>query len=122
MSADMKRVTIEIVTDASGDYTTETIPLTGGVYQYRYIPDASTPLDTGADLTIAGRDTGIEIATLTDIGTSAFTKAPRQLSHGVTGTAGSNSDAIIAVDEPLDITVAQGGNVRSGVLHIWIAR
>lgn len=37
------RIFVAATTDASGDFTTETIPVEGRVLQYRYIPDASSP-------------------------------------------------------------------------------
>lgn len=120
MAARLKTVRVEITTDDSGDFTTTTIPLQGGVYQYRYTPDGSNPLDTGADLDIVGADTGIVVANQDDIGTSAFTKAPRQATHGIDGTADDGA-ALIAINERLTVTIANGGDTLSGVLHIWLA-
>ena len=121
MTAKLVRSVTQILTDAGGNFTTETDALYGAVYQYRYVPDTTNPLATGADLTIVGRDTGVSIANLTDIGTSAFTRSPRQLTHAPDGTASSAAEGLIVIDEPLVITVAQGGNADAGTLYIWIA-
>jgi hypothetical protein len=122
MTAQLKRETISILTDGSGDFEVSTDKvINGGIYQLRYVPDATNPLATGADITIVGRDTGVVVATLTDIGTAAFTLAPRQVPHATDGTAGANSTELIILNEPLTITVAQGGADDAGTLYIWYA-
>ena len=120
------RIIVAVTTDAAGDFTTDTIPVEGRVLQYRYIPDGSAPLATGADLTITGKDTGLVVAAQTNIGTSAFTKAPRQAVHDTGGVAslyaaaGEPVEDYIWVNEALTVTVAQGGDTLSGTIHIWV--
>src|ERR1017187_8214174 len=79
---------VSVTTNASGAFTGYTpMPVSGRLEHIRYVPNASTPLDTGADVTVTGESSGIAVTTLTDIGTSAFTTAPRQAIHGATGSA-----------------------------------
>lgn len=61
--------------------------------QYRYIPDPTTPLAAGADLDITGEITGVVISNQDNIGTVAFTKAPRQATHDAAGVASLFADA-----------------------------
>ena len=122
----IKTITVAITTSSGGAFTEDTIPVSGRVLQYRYVPDGSSPLDTGADLDIVGKTTGVIVANQDNIGTSAFTKAPRQAVHDVTGAAslyaagGEPVETFIYVNEALTVTIANGGNTLSGTLHIWI--
>lgn len=124
MHADRQILTLAV--NASGAATVYSDRVTGRVLQLRYVPDATTPLDTGADLTITGEETGVAIATLSNIGLSAFTKVPRQATHGVTGTAlvyaGTDAVAepVYLAGERIKVVVAQGGVSMTGTLHILI--
>lgn len=126
----MQLITVAITTDSSGDFSKSEPVLTSGgrLVQYRYVPAASNELDTGADLTISGATSGIVYVSQSNIGTSAFTKAPRQAVHDTGGTAslyaagGEPVEGYIFVGgEPLSIVVAQGGDTKSGTLYLWIA-
>lgn len=125
----VNRQQIALAVDASGDQTAySTDKVTGQVLQIRYVPDASTPLDTGADLTITGEDSGVAILTKLNIGTSAFTVAPRQASHLASdGTASLYAAAGVPVTVPvalanerIKVVVAQGGNAKLGTLHVYV--
>jgi len=123
MFIDLHSLTLTV--NASGAATVySTLPVSGRVLQMRYVPHATTPLDTGADLTITGEDTGVAIATLSNIGTAALTKLPRQPTHGLTGTAlvyaGTDAVAepVYVAGERIKVVVAQGGVSKSGTLHI----
>src|SRR6185436_13795262 len=123
----IERHVLTLTVNASGAATVYTSKVVSGpVLQLRYIPDATTPLDTGADLTITGEDTGIAIATLSNIGTSAFTKLPRQATHGITGTAlvYASTDPVAeppyVAGERIKCVVAQGGVSLTGTLHLLI--
>lgn len=119
--------TVDITTDASGDFTAVTPDIEGAVLQYRYVPDGTSPLDTGADLDIVGTKTGIVVSNQDSLGTSAFTKGVRHATHGIDGVAAyyhSNVDEpvekpIYIGGESLTVTIANGGNVLSGTLYIW---
>jgi len=119
--------TISVTTDSSGDFSINTGPVIGRVVQYRYVPDGTSPLATGADLTIEGATTGISVASQSNIGTSAFTKAPRQGATAQDGSAllyASGGEAvpvpIIVIGEQLSITIAQGGASTAGTIYIWV--
>jgi hypothetical protein len=117
-----------LTVDASGNatvYSDQTVH--GEVRQIRYVPDGSIPLATGADLTITGEGSGLVIATLTDIGTSATQWAPRQATHSTVGAAAlyaaagsAVNDRIGIVGERIKVAVAQGGVSKTGVLYIWV--
>lgn len=121
------RYTLDLTVSAGGAATVYTPePVNGRVLQLRYVPDGTSPLDTGADLTVTGEVTGVAIATLTDIGTSAFTKVPRQATHGVTGTAlvYASTDAVAEpvylAGERIKVVVAQGGTSKIGTLYVTV--
>lgn len=122
------RQVLDLTVNASGDATVyTTLPVTGRVLQLRYVPHASTPLDTNADVTVTGETTGVAIATLTNIGTSAFTTVPRQATHDVTGAALVYIAAGQPVTEPvylagerIKVVVAQGGASKIGTLHVAV--
>jgi hypothetical protein len=123
----IERQILTLTVNASGDATVYSDkPLSGRVLQLRYVPHASTPLDTGADLTITGEDTGVAIATLTNIGTVGFTRVPRQATHGVTGTAlvyaGTDpvAEPVYLAGERVKVVVAAGGVSKTGTLHVVI--
>jgi hypothetical protein len=120
---------VAITTDSGGAATAYTqMPVTGLVEWLRYHPDGTNPLDTGADLVITGESSGIAIATLGNIGTSAFTKAPRQPTHDVAAGAAITYDGTHAVNEKIalsgeriKVAVAQGGNTLSGTLEFAVS-
>jgi hypothetical protein len=124
----IERLVLTLTVNASGDATvySPTI-LMGRVLQLRYVPDASDALATGADLTITGETTGVAVATLANIGTSAFTRVPRQATHGADGSASLYAVGGEPVEEPvylagerLKVVVAEGGVSKTGTLHVLI--
>jgi hypothetical protein len=123
----IERHSLTLTVNASGAATVYSDKaVSGRVLQLRYVPDATTPLDTGADLTITGEDTGVAVATLSNIGTAAFTKVPRQATHGVTGTAlvyaGTDpvAEPVYLAGERLKCVVAQGGVSMTGTLYVLV--
>lgn len=124
----IERHDFTLTTDSSGNATVYSTGIaTGLIRQIRYVPDGTNPLATGADLTITGETTGLVIDTLTDIGTSATQWAPRQATSSVAGAASLYAAAGTAVNDQIGISqerikvaVAQGGNVKTGVLYIWV--
>ena len=117
---------INILTSAAGAFSQTFAPKHGKFMQYRYVPDGTSPLDTGADLDIVGAQTAFVYANQDNIGTSAFQKLPRYATHDETGAAslyaagGEPVEGLMAVAEPLTVTIASGGNALKGVLYIWI--
>jgi hypothetical protein len=121
-------IKVDVLTDGSGNFSYTTMPVTGVIEHVRYTPDASAPLDTGADLDIVGGRSGIVVANHDDIGTSAFTRAYRQATHGVTGAAAlyaaggtAVNDKIAIAGEVLTLTIAQGGAAKAGVFEIVLS-
>jgi hypothetical protein len=115
-----------ILTDSSGAWTETVMPLAGHLRQYRYVPDAISPLDTNADLDVVGAQSGFVYVNQDNIGTSAFQKLPRYATADETGTAslyaaaGEPVEGFMSVAEPIKATIAGGGSVKKGVLYIWI--
>jgi hypothetical protein len=102
-------------------------PVMGEIRQITYLPDGTSPLDTGADLTITGEVSGIAIATLTNIGTATATWSPRQATHTTAGAAALYAAAGVAVldrialaGERIKVVVAQGGVSLKGQLFILV--
>ena len=115
-----------ITTSAGGAWSQTIQPLPGKLQQYRYVPDGTSPLDTGADLDVVGAQTAFVYVNQDNIGTSAFQKLPRYATHDETGAAslyaaaGEPVEGIMSVAEPITATIANGGNALKGVLYLWI--
>jgi len=111
----------DIVTDASGNAT---VYLSHGLNRkpngfliaLKYTPGT---LDTGADLTITGEDSGIPIMIKTNAGTSTVFYYPRALINQVAdGAAGASGTERIPIrDERIKVVVAQGGNAGAGSIE-----
>lgn len=118
-----ERHQVAIVTAADGSFTGYTPVLTGRVLGVRL---DSVDLDSGIDITITGESTGIAILALTDQGGSDATYYPRHQVCGPTGTAltydGTRTvnEPPLIVNERIKVLVAQGGNVKSGTLHLLV--
>jgi hypothetical protein len=124
----MERYTFTLTTDAGGAATVLSgQPVNGRVQQIRYVPDGVAPLDTNADLVITGENSGQPIGTLTNIGLAAVGWAPRLPTHDLAGAASlyaaggtAVTDYIALANERIKVVVAQGGNVKTGTLSIWV--
>jgi hypothetical protein len=119
-----KSYAIAFTTDASGDAVVYSGTFANGrlvevIYTY---DDAAT----GADFTCVGRTTGKALLTITNAATSTVTWRPRDVIHPVANTGagsaltydGTNEiyEGIWLVDEEIQVTVAQGGDTKSGTL------
>lgn len=121
----MTRLDFPITTNASGDATVYASQIIDGeIRQMRYVPGT---LATGADLTVTLEGSGLAIVTITDAGTSNIQWAPRQATHTIAGAASlfaaggtAVTDRIAVCQERIKLVVAQGGNVASGTLYIWV--
>lgn len=119
---------VSVTTDASGDAEAFTHNVAGRVLQVRYVPDATSPLDTGADLDITCETSGVVVANHDDIGLSAFTRAYRQATHDTAGAASETDDTtgtpvldyVWAGGERLKLTIANGGDTKSGTFFIYV--
>lgn len=111
----------DIVTDASGAATVylshgQNRKPNGFLVALKYTPGT---LDTLADLTITGEDSGIPIITVTNAGTSTVFYYPRAFPNAVTTAAAGtvSSESIPIKDERIKVVVAQGGNAGTGSIE-----
>jgi hypothetical protein len=123
----MRRLSVAVTTDGSGNATGYTEPVSGWVAAIAYVPHASTPLDTGADITITGNTSGIPIVTITDLGTVAVTVHPRAATKSTAAAAAlyaaggtAVNDRIPVADEAIKIVVASGAATKSGTFHVYV--
>ena len=123
----VERLALAVTTDASGNATVYSGVIHGQVLQVRYVPDGTSPLDIGADIDLTGETSGLVVIDKDNIGTSAFTVAPRQATHSVGLAAalyaagGEAALAPIAIaGERLKLVVANGGNTKLGTFYIWV--
>jgi len=125
----IRRYTIAVTTAADGTATAYSQGTANGrVYQVCYVPHATTPLDTGADIVLTGNTSGVIVLDLDNIGTTAFTSAPRQATHlASTGAASlyaaggtAVTDYVVVADEAFKLTVASGADTKSGTFYVYV--
>lgn len=125
----VERHVLSVTTDGAGAATVYSDkPVTGCVLQVTYVPDGTSPLDTGADLTITGEASGVAVVTKANIGTAAFTLAPRQPTHGAADGAAALyaaggaavNDCVALAAERIKLVIAQGAATKSGVFHVYV--
>lgn len=124
MSTKNELIQVDILTDASGDFTYDTGPVNGTIDWYRYVPG---DLSANWDLTIAGKRSGVSIVANTTMAATAAQLAPRQPTSDAAGAASLYAsggepveDRIAVADEQLTVTVANGGATKSGTLFICV--
>ena len=121
----LSRFAVPVTTDAAGAATAYTGKVTlaaqGLLWAVYYVPDATVPLDTGADITITEEDTGKAILTITNLGTVAVEKVPRVQACDPTGAAITGVYDLAAVQGRIKIVVAQGGNAKAGTFYVYVA-
>ena len=113
---------IEIVTNSSGAATVHLThglsrKLNGFLVCIKYTPGT---IDTGADLTITGEESGIPILTKANAGTSVVFYYPRALINAVAdGAAATNASEFIPIkDERIQVVVANGGDTKTGSIEV----
>ena len=123
------RIRAAILVDASGVATATVIGSAfGRIVGIAYDPTAGAggTMDTGADLTLTDGDSGATIWSLANAGTSPLFKRPTM---AVTDNAGAaitpattandiNRDIFVAGN--IKLAVAQGGNVMTGALDVFV--
>ncbi len=114
---------VALSADASGDVTAYTPVVTGKIQTIRY---DKTDFADGVDFTITVEGTGENVWTDTNVNASE-TVAPRQATHDTAGDASLYAAAGEAVEdhncvanERIKIVVAQGGNAKTGTIHVVI--
>ena len=120
----LRRFVVPVVTDASGNATVYSPPLSGYVHEIHYI---KTDFANGVDFTITAEATGENIWTQSDVN-AAVVVAPRQATHSTVGVAAlyaaggtAVNDRIALGRDRVKIAIAQGGNAKSGAFHIVVA-
>lgn len=126
-SAQIAVHTVSLTTDASGDVTAYTTGTFGQVLAVRYVPDATSPLATGATLTITDNTTGLQVLAVSNLGLSARDFAPRMFTMTTTGgialyTGGGESVLDpVPVAGAIKVVVAAGGNAKIGTVYIFVS-
>ena len=117
----LEKMKASIVTDASGNATVYLPPdvnnkPNGLLMAIKYTPG---DIDTGADLTITGEDSGTPILTVTNAGTSNVFYYPRALLNDVADAAqGSGGTEIIPIcKERIKVVVANGRDTKTGSIE-----
>jgi hypothetical protein len=121
-------VTVPVLTDGAGAFSASITAPGCRLLQYRYVPDGTAPLDTGADLDVVGAKTGFVYINQDNLGTSAFQKLPRHATHDETGAASLYAaagepveDLMHVAHEALTVSIANGGAAKAGTLYFWFA-
>jgi len=121
----MKRLSVTMTTDSSGDATSYVGDgvLHGNIHAIRYVKD---DFADGVDVAITGNTSGIAILSVTNMNATA-TYFPRYATCDETGVAslyaGSGEpveDRIPIANELIKIVVSSGGDKKSGTFHIWV--
>lgn len=120
----IKRETVNVTTDASGDATAYSKVVNGRILSVQYV---KTDFADGVDFTITLETTGRGLWTESNVNAAAI-RAPRQPAHSQVGAAlyfNDESDEpvvapICADDERVKIVIADGGDTKSGTFHITI--
>lgn len=119
----VQRETVTVTTDASGDATAYSGPVTGRILTVRYV---KTDFANGSTFTLTSEATGETIWTEAAVNASA-TRAPRQATHSTAGAASlfaaggtAVTDHIAVANDRIKIVVSAGGNTKTGVFHLTI--
>lgn len=112
---------IPVTTNASGVAVAESVPVYGLLMRISYKPDASTPLDTGASISLVESQSGLPLYSQAAIGLTAFTKLPRRpISSSIDGTDSTAVFDYIPVADKVTLSVSAGGNVKKGTFYmVW---
>ncbi len=116
-----EKFSVTPTTDASGDATSYSAPITGRIHSIIY---TKTDYASGVDFAITTESTNQGLWTESNVDASA-TVAPRQPTHDLVGAASLYAAAgegveteIVLVNERVEIVIASGGNTKSGTFVI----
>ncbi|QEH81184.1 hypothetical protein EIK56_25110 [Sphingomonas sp. C8-2] len=119
----MRRIIVEVTTDASGNAAALSPRISGEIHQIEYV---KTDFADGVDFTIEGEATGVDLWVESNVNASAA-RAPRQPTHSQAGAAllyasggTAVADRIAIANDRVKIGIAQGGNAKKGTFHILI--
>lgn len=121
----VRRHTIDITTDGSGNATVYSPIVSGIIQQIAYVKDGgANPFANGVDFTITLEATGENVWTQADVNASAVV-APRQPTHSQAGVAalyaagGTGVFAAIGVSrDRVKFAIAQGGATKVGRFYL----
>lgn len=121
------RQSVTVTTDADGNAVAYSDLVTGLLHTIRYVKDATTPYADTVDFTITAEATGETLWAESDV-TASKTVAPRQPTHSTAGAAALYAAAGAAVNDHIGlskdrvkITLAQGGDTKTGTFHIVVS-
>jgi len=112
----IKRTSIALATDGSGDCTAYSSSVAGHVIGFYY--DRGTLDNATTDITVTEEFTGAPLLTLTNV-TATARYRPRVATHDVNGVATGALDAPAVVGR-IKVVVAQGGASKAGTLYAYI--
>lgn len=119
MNLQTKNVTL--TTDASGNASVDTAPVKGRIFSVIYNKD---DFADGVDFNLSTKNTNQNVWVENDVN-AAKSVSPRQPLHDTSGAGSLYASGgepveghIYAVDEPITITVANGGDTKSGSFTI----
>jgi hypothetical protein len=122
----MRRFKITLTTAADGTVTGYSPRISGKINQIEYVKAGAGNFDDGVDFTITGEATGIGLWTESNVNASAV-RAPRMPTHSQVGAAllyaaggVAVADKIALGNDRVKISIAQGGNAKSGTFHILV--
>lgn len=118
---------LDLLTASDGSFTGYFPVVSGLLQSLVYVPDGTSPLDTGGDFVITDDFTGKPIVTITNIGTSLRSINPREATHAVAdasaavyATDGPGVLVPIAVAGRIKVVIASGGATKSGKLYAYV--
>lgn len=121
----MQYIVQTLTTDASGDAAV-TVPINPGNNFVRRVQYVKTDYADGVDLAITDA-ASTAVLSVTNMNAAAA-YCPMQPTHAAAdgsaslyAGAGEPVEALIPVYGSLTITIAQGGNAKTGVIKVWIA-
>lgn len=119
----IRRFTIPITVNSDGDAEVYSPVIRGKLVSIRYI---KTDFADGVDFVLTGETSGQTIWSEEAVNASA-TRYPRAPTHSTAGVAAlyasggeAVNDMIALADERIKIVVADGGDTKTGTLHIVI--
>lgn len=119
----IRKFTVSLTTDASGDVTAYTPYLSGLVQQVIY---TKTDFADGVDFTITVEGTGETVWTESNVN-AAVAKLPRSATHSTAGVAllyaaggAAVANQIAIGRDRIKCVIAQGGNAKTGTLTFLI--
>lgn len=122
----MRRYKVTVTTVADGSATAYSPRVSGKIHSIQYVKDATNAFADGVDFTVTAEATGESILAKSDVNASAvfYPRAPTHTQAGAAAlyAAGGTAvqEAIGVASDRVKIVVAQGGNAKTGAIHILV--